>query len=448
MSEPAKTQTIQLVSEVPFDSDVITYTRFLTNYEAAEYTGWVDESVSWKKTCYIGDWSPLLKILVSGPDALRFFSDISVNSFAKFDIGQAKHVIFCNAEGMVMGEGVLMRQADDRFLFTSGTGVPWAIYQFSHAGRRYDAQLVNLTDRQFIFQLQGPSALFVLEKAMNESVRDIGFMRFRSGAIQGMPIDILRQGMAGELGYELHGSGAHAVQIYQCLLSAGEAFGIRRLGGRTKLVNHVEACFPTPTIDYAPAFEGAPEFHAWFASRRNVGPLKFFQNHRGSAALNSPRDLHRNPYELGWGRNVKFDHAFIGREALERMAQGSTRRMVTLVWNSEDVLDVHASLFRQDEQPYQPMELPREYLGTFQSDRVEVDGRVVGATSSRCYSYHFRQMLSLCVIDEAHAQEGTPVNVVWGAKGQREKVIRAVVAPAPYKKDNRRLDVTALPSYL
>lgn len=448
MSAPAATQTIKLVSEVPFDPSVITYTRFLTNYEAAEYTGWVDESVSWKTHCYIGDWSPLLKIHVSGPDALKFFSDISVNGFTKFDIGQAKHVIFCNVEGNVMGEGVLMRQLEDSFLFTSGTGVPWAIYQFSSAGRSYDAQLTNLTDKQFIFQVQGPNALFVVEKAMKQSVRDVGFMRFRAGSIGGMEFDILRQGMAGELGYELHGSSEHAVEIYNLLLEAGEEFGIRRLGGRTKLVNHVEACFPTPTIDYAPAFEGAPEFHAWFASRRSVGPLTFFQNHRGSAPVTGPRDLHRNPYELGWGRNIKFDHDFIGREALETMSQGGTRSIVTLVWNSEDVMDVHASLFRKDERPYQPMELPRDYLGTFQSDRVEVNGEVVGATSSRCYSYHFREMLSLCTIDAEFAQEGTEVVVIWGAKGQREKSIRATVAPAPFKKDNRRADVSALPSYL
>ena len=448
MTAPAIPQTIKLVSEVPFDPSVITYTRFLTNYEAAEYTGWVDDSVSWKTHCYIGDWSPLLKIHVSGPDALRFFSDISVNSFEKFDIGQAKHVIFCNVEGNVMGEGVLMRQTDDAFLFTSGTGVPWAIYQFSLAGRIYDAQLINLTDRQFIFQVQGPNALFVVEKAMKESVRDVGFMRFRKSSIEGMELDILRQGMAGELGYELHGSAEHAVQIYNLLLEAGQEFGIRRLGGRTKLVNHVEACFPTPTIDYAPAFEGAPDFHAWFASRKSVGPLTFFQNHRGSAPVTSPRDLHRNPFELGWGRNVKFDHEYIGRDALEKMSKGRTRTIVTLVWNIDDVMDVHASLFRKDERPYQPMELPRDYLGTFQSDRVEVDGVVVGATSSRCYSYHFREMLSLCTIDSEYAAEGTEVVVIWGSKGQREKAIRATVAPAPFKKDNRRVDVSGLPSYL
>ena len=64
--------------------------------------------------------------------------------------------------------------------------------------------------------------------------------------------------------------------------------------------------------------------------------------------------------------------------------------------------------------------------------------------TSRGYSYYFRQMLSLCVIDVEHSEPGTEVIVVWGDPGEPQKEIRATVAPAPYKKDNRRLDVTKL----
>ena len=67
--------------------------------------------------------------------------------------------------------------------------------------------------------------------------------------------------------------------------------------------------------------------------------------------------------------------------------------------------------------------------------------RIVGAATSRGYSYWFRQMLSLCVIEPQCAEPGTEVTVVWGEPGKPQKEIRAKVAPAPYKKDNRRSDV-------
>ena len=43
------------------------------------------------------------------------------------------------------------------------------------------------------------------------------------------------------------------------LMEHGRDYGIRRLGGRTKMVNHVEACFPTPSVDYVPALFGDAE---------------------------------------------------------------------------------------------------------------------------------------------------------------------------------------------
>jgi vanillate/3-O-methylgallate O-demethylase len=55
-------------------------------------------------------------------------------------------------------------------------------------------------------------------------------------------------------------------------------------------------------------------------------------------------------------------------------------------------------------------------------------------------------MLSLCTIDVEHADVGTEVTVVWGEAGTPQKEIRATVAPAPYKQDNRRVDVAALPT--
>jgi vanillate/3-O-methylgallate O-demethylase len=51
-------------------------------------------------------------------------------------------------------------------------------------------------------------------------------------------------------------------------------------------------------------------------------------------------------------------------------------------------------------------------------------------------------MLSLCTIDVGHSEIGSEVVVVWGEPGRRQKHIRAKVAPAPYKKDNRRADLS------
>jgi len=426
---------------LPLVRKVHTYTRFGTSFEPWEYTDWIDESMSWKDTLYIGDWSPLGKMHVAGPEALKFFSSIAVNSFEKFAIGQAKHIILCNQAGKIVGEGVLMRLGEEELLFTSGPGIAWADYQFRK--RPFDARASQIGGQQFILQLQGPLSMFVLEKATGESLRDIGFMRFRGTRIANMPFLALRQGMAGEIGYELHGPIDHAVDIYNALLEAGREFGIRRLGGRTKMVNHVEACFPTPSVDFVPAIFDEPEKDfalAYFSENAR----EIYRTTDGSFEYDHIGALYRTPVELGWRRNVKLDHKFIGRAAVERELGDPKRTIVTLVWNADDVADVYASLFRKDSVPYQYMEMPRHILGCVFADKVVKDGATVGVSTSRCYSYFFREMLSLCVLDLPLCVPGTEVTVVWGRPGTPQKPIRATVAPAPYKRDNRRTNVGAL----
>ncbi|HWI85854.1 MAG TPA: hypothetical protein VNT42_05955 [Sphingomonas sp.] len=424
---------------------VSTWTRFVFQFEPYEFTGWVDECQSWKTTAYVGDWSPLPnKIIVKGPDAIRFFQDISVNSFEKFEIGQAKHCIQCADDGKIMCEGVLMRLGEDEVKFTSGP-VYWAEYQFEKGN--YDATLTQRSTNDFIIQVQGPASLHILEKASGEHHRDYGFMRLRPTKIQGCKVWSLRQGMSGELGFELHGDGKDALTVHQALLDAGAEFNVRRLGGRTKMINHVEACFPTPLVDFMPAFLSDPGFLE-FLGRRYPEMLQLgAYPSSGSHVIEDPRDLYRDPTELGWRKNVKLDHDFIGRAALEQTVADPKRTMTTLVWDKEDVKDVYASLF-ESEQPYDYMEIPRALFDSFAIDSVRKGGQEVGVSTSRCYSYHFREMLSLCSIDLAFAQPGEQVTVLWGSSPSRMKEIRARVAPAPYKRDNRKIDVTALPSYI
>jgi vanillate/3-O-methylgallate O-demethylase len=79
------------------------------------------------------------------------------------------------------------------------------------------------------------------------------------------------------------------------------------------------------------------------------------------------------------------------------------------------------------------------------ADKVMKNGKVVGVSTSRGYSYYFREMLSLCTLDVACCELGSEVVVIWGNPDRPQKEIRAKVGPAPYKADNRKLDVHSLP---
>ena len=113
-----------------------------------EYSDWIDETNSWKESCYIGDWSFLWERRFQGPDALRLFSDICVNSFAKFDIGQSKHATHCDDDGKVIHEGILSRLGAEEFMLF-GRGCFWADYKLRHGNYRATSR----ADDWFNFQV-------------------------------------------------------------------------------------------------------------------------------------------------------------------------------------------------------------------------------------------------------------------------------------------------------
>jgi vanillate/3-O-methylgallate O-demethylase len=153
-------------------------------------------------------------------------------------------------------------------------------------------------------------------------------------------------------------------------------------------------------------------------------------------------EYYRSPVELGWARTVNLDHDFLARDALAAEKAAPRRVLRTLEWDGGDVTDVYASLYR-DGPNYTYMEMPRDQRGFMWADRVTRDGRDIGVTTSRGYSYCYRKMLSLATIDADQAEVGGTAEIVWGNPGDPEKVIRARIAPAPYKPDNARGDLHA-----
>ena len=402
--------------------------------------------MSWKETCYVGDWSFLATFEVEGPDALALFSDISVNGFSKFEIGQAKHVIQCNVDGKVITEGILLRLAEDRFWIQSLPAF-YAAYHLSTGKYKATGRYVDM----YFYQVQGPNALAVLERLVGDQLRDVGFMRFRKIEIKGHEVLALRQGMSGEIGgFELQGlQDEHAPEILDAILDAGKSFGMRRLGMRSAMINHLEAWYPTVVQHYLPAMFGVDTegYREYLRSEKPIEqgcPVQRVSylrrmafNLSGSFQGTDVSDYYRSPVELNWSKNIKFDHEFIGRAALEVEVANPRRVGTTLEFDSADIMDLYASLFESGS-PYMFMDIPHHQQSSAHASEIRKDGKLVGLATYPAYSYYFRRVLAISSIDVEYDQPGTEVEVLWGNPGTRQKLLRAKVASTPYKRDRRR----------
>ncbi|MEU6256739.1 aminomethyl transferase family protein [Streptomyces sp. NPDC047043] len=397
-----------------------------------EYTDWTEECAAHVTSCYLGDWSSLHKVVVRGRQALEFLAWLGIRDLSRFEHGQIKHHVQLDQNGWVASEGILCRLGEEEFLYTAGSG-DWLIWQLSQGS--WDAEVEDVSPDRFIFGIQGPASLDTLEKLTGESLRDIAFSRSRMSGIGGVPVRVLRTGISGELGYELHGPAGHANEIWSAVVASGRSFGIRQLGLRSQPVQHIEAGIATNGLDYLPASILTPGAPRQFRSGTPGGSF---------APENGITDYFRKPGELGWGfRKGVPDRDFLGRAALAAdAAEGAQgRTLVGLRWNSGDVAGLLTAHLGDGELP-DPMEVPRGRGPVF--DQVLAGGRRVGVSTGRTVSVNLRATISLCVIDESHAGPGNEVVVLWGRPGTPQREVRATVTTLPFKPDRRRTDVSML----
>ena len=417
---------------LPYYNEPSSYMVMMDRTWAWEFSGWKRESLSWKKGCYIHGGLSDNQMNFRGPDVLKFFESICVNNFEKFSIGTMKHAVMCLENGLIASHGILQRNGEDDI--RSFAGGPWPVYKALTSKMRVECDL----PRCYLFQVAGPTSLKTLERACDESLDDVAFLRFRNVRIAGKQVELGRIGMSGNLAYEVRGPIEDGDAVYDAIFRAGKDLGIERLGWRTYLVNHVEGGFPQSFWTFLAAMSEDPGFMEFMQGR--YPPIQI----TGSVDPADMRARFRTPVEVGWGSTVKLNHEFLGRKALERELANPQRTVATLRWNPEDVVDIYRSLLEPGEE-YRTLDMPTTPQWTqgmlAHADHLLKQGKRIGYSSGTIYSYYFRQVLSMACIDLDQHRIGNEVEVQWGDHGKRIKTVRAIVERFPYLNEGRNSSI-------
>jgi syringate O-demethylase len=413
----------------------------------AEFTNWRDEQQAWQKTCVLYHQSyHMAELLVEGPDAAKLLNYLAVNSFEGYTVNKAKQFVPCTYDGHVIGDVIMFYVAKNRFnLVGRIPALNWV--QYHAATGKYNVR-VELDERSaarkdpfnrkhFRFQLQGPNAMLTLDKALGRKAPDLKFFNMCDLSIAGRRVSALRHGMAGQAGYEIYGPYADFQPVRDALMSAGEEFGIREVGGRAYSSNTLESGWIPSPLPGIYSGDRQKDYRQWlpadcYEARASIG---------GSFVSRKIEDYYTTPWDLGYGSIVKFDHDFIGRAALEKIAKNPKRTKVTLALDSKDVDRVIASQLNKGKRG-KFIEFPSAVYSMHPFDKVTVKGKTVGVSTWVGYSSNERKMLTLAILNNQYAKPGTRVTLVWGEeKGGTSKPtverhvqmpIRAVVCPVPY----------------
>jgi vanillate/3-O-methylgallate O-demethylase len=413
----------------------------------SEFTNWRDEQVAWRETCALFDQSHhMTDLYVEGPDVLKLFSALGVNTFETFQVNKAKQFVACNHDGYVIGDGILFFLDENRVnLVGRPSAHNWVQYHAETGG--YDVQVerdertaANPTGRRrlYRFQLQGPEALKVLERASDGPVPDIKFFNLGELTIAGRKVRAFHHGMSGAPGMELFGPWEEAEEVRGAIVEAGREHGLRQVGSRVYATNTLESGWiPSPLPAVFTGEEMKP-YREWLPANGYEGTGSL----GGSFYSDDITDYYLTPHDLGYWPFVKFDHDFIGREALEQVAEEPKRKKVTLAWNGVDVANVMGTMFNKGD-AVKYIDLPLSNYATWPYDKVLKDGTIVGISTFSGYSYNERSMLSLAMVD-VDIELGNEVTLVWGEEGRgsskpvverhTQAGLRAIVSPCPYSE--------------
>jgi glycine cleavage system aminomethyltransferase T len=110
------------------------------------------------------------------------------------------------------------------------------------------------------------------------------------------------------------------------LVVAGKAHGMKLVGGRTYSSNTIESGWIPSPLPGVYTGDLLQPYRNWLTANHCEAKASV----SGSYVPEGVKGYYLNPWDLRYGPFVKFDHDFIGREALEKMATQPRRKKVTL----------------------------------------------------------------------------------------------------------------------
>ncbi|GAA0244569.1 glycine cleavage system aminomethyltransferase GcvT [Cryptosporangium japonicum] len=193
-----------------------------------QYSGVIDEHTAVRTGVGVFDVSHLGKALVAGPGAADFVNATLSNDLGRIGPGKAQYTLCCDESGGVVDDLIAYYFADDRvFLVPNAANTGEVVRRLTAAA----PSTVQVTDQHAdyaVLAVQGPRSAELL--AAIGLPADHDYMGFVEAEHEGVPVIVCRTGYTGEHGYELLPKAEFAEPLWDALLGAGEALGVRPAG--------------------------------------------------------------------------------------------------------------------------------------------------------------------------------------------------------------------------
>jgi sarcosine oxidase subunit alpha len=350
----------------------------------------IEEALAVRRAVGLIDVGTLGKLEVSGPDAGELLERVYTGRFKNLKVGMTRYAAMTDESAVIIDDGVVARLAEQRFYFTTTTTGSATVYremQRQNTMWGLDCGLVNLTGALGAVNLAGPRSREVLTSVTDIPLNESAFpyLGVREGRIADVPARVMRVGFVGELGYEIHVPAENAAHVWDALMTAGAAFGIRPFGVEAQRLLRLE---------------------------------------KGHVIIGQDTDGLTTPPQAGMGWAVKMDKAFfVGQRSL-RIIEKRPQKQILIGFA-----------------------LPAAFAGPAPKEchLIVRNGEIAGRVTSVAHSPTLGHIVGLAFIAADMTREGTPFNI----RVDGGVIVEARVVSMPfYDPDGERQKVSApMPSH-
>ncbi len=284
------TQPVATVERTPLFEEHLRLGAQMTNFGGwampLQYSSIRDEHQAVRTAAGLFDLSHMGEIEVAGPEPLATAERLVTNQVATLKPNRARYALLCNPEGGILDD-LLVYNLGSSYLLVVNAGNQDKDFEWT-ATHAPAGAAKNVGRQTALIGVQGPRAPELVQRLSNTDLSEVRYYAFIDGAVAGVPCRISRTGYTGEDGFELFCRPSDAVGLWQRLLDAGRAVGLKPAGLGARDTLRLEA---------------------------------------GMRLYGNDLDEQTNPLEAGLEWAVKLDKDFVGRDAIARAKQQGLRRV-------------------------------------------------------------------------------------------------------------------------
>jgi aminomethyltransferase len=202
--------------------------------------------------------------------------------------------MICKQDGGIIDDLIVYRLASENFLVIANASNRKAVFNALRDRKSsFEASVDDQSDDWALIAIQGPKATGILQKLTDAALAKLKYYSIATGTVAGSSAYLCRTGYTGEDGFEVLVSAEQAAKVWNEILNSGAEDGLIAAG---------LACRDTLRLE------------------------------AGMPLYGHELDESHTPIDAGLAKVVRLDegHDFVGREALEKIAE-PRERLVGLV---------------------------------------------------------------------------------------------------------------------